>query len=70
MPESHPHASWLRQVESYLKDWSEGPRVCLGDGQTEAEGVPSQCGGGVCPHTPDLYVPEDGLYGHYSITVS
>ena len=34
-----------------------GPGVCLGDGQTEAEGVPSQGGrgDGVCPHTrPDL----------------
>ena len=29
-----------------------GPGVCLGDGQTEAEGVPSQGGrgDGVCPH--------------------
>ena len=30
-----------------------GPGVCLGDGQTEAEGVPSQGGraNGVCSHT-------------------
>ena len=35
--EGRPHASWLRQVESYLKDtWHGGPGVCLGDGQTEA----------------------------------
>ena len=24
--------------------WHDGPGVCLGDGQTEAEGVPSQGG--------------------------
>ena len=35
------HSSWLRKVESYLKDG-----VSLGDGQTEAEGVPSQGGRG------------------------
>ena len=36
----------------------DGPGVCLGDEQTEAEGVPLQGGAsrsGVCPHTfPDL----------------
>ena len=88
MPRGRPQASWLRQVESYLKDvgmtglafywamtrrrpiwriwawrtwrlpgrWPDGglsegyghggPGVCLGDGQTEAEGVPSQGGRG------------------------
>ena len=43
MPTGHPHASWLRQVESYLKDTG---MAGLGDGQMEAEGVPSQGGRG------------------------
>ena len=54
MSRGRPHASWLRQVESYLKDTG---MACLGDGQTEAEGVPSQGGRGdallrrMLPHT-------------------
>ena len=40
------HASWLRQVEFYLKGYGHGwPGVCLGDGQTGA-GVPSRDGRG------------------------
>ena len=42
MPRRHPQASYLRQTEAYLKDTG----ACLGDGQTEAEGVPSQGGRG------------------------
>ena len=38
MPSGCPHASWLRQMESYLRDMgSDGLDVCLGDGQTESE---------------------------------
>ena len=36
MRRGHSHASWLRQVDSFLKDM----------GTTEAEGVPSQGGRG------------------------
>ena len=62
MPRGRPQASWLRQVQSYLRDrrlpgrWPDGvlsegyghdgPGDCLGDGQTETEGVPSQGGRG------------------------
>ena len=45
MPRSRPQASWLGQVESYVKDRGM-PGVCLGDGQTEAEGDPSPGGRG------------------------
>ena len=53
MPKGRPHASGLRQVESYLKDTG---MAGLGDGQTEAEGLPSQGGratrcSDVCLHT-------------------
>ena len=41
-----PRAVCSRQVESYLRDLDMKGRVCVGDGQTEAEGVPSQDGGG------------------------
>ena len=52
MPRGRPHASCLRQVESYLKDTGlAGLAFRLGDGQTEAEGVLSQGGRVVCPHT-------------------
>ena len=44
-PRGRPHASWLRQVEH--GGYGHGGRgVCLGDGQTEDEGVPSQDGRG------------------------
>ena len=44
IPRGH-HGSCLRLVESYLKDTgTAGLGVCLGDGQTEVEGVPSQLG--------------------------
>ena len=33
MPRGRPHASWLRQVDSYLKD---AGLASVGDGQTEA----------------------------------
>ena len=46
MPRGRPHASWLRQVWAYGKDLHGGPGACLGDGQTEAEGVPSRGGRG------------------------
>ena len=36
----------MSQVGSYLKDVHGGPGVCLGDGQTEDEEVPSQGGRG------------------------
>ena len=37
MPMGRPQASWLRQIEAYLKNMGiAGPGVCLGDGQTEA----------------------------------
>ena len=39
IPRGRPRASWLSQVESYLG--RDGPGVCLGDAQMEAEGVPS-----------------------------
>ena len=42
MPRGRTQVLWLRQVESYLKH--SGPGVCLGDGQTEAEGVSLQGG--------------------------
>ena len=32
--------------ERYGPDGPDGPGVCLGDGQAESEGVPSQCGDG------------------------
>ena len=43
MPTGRPRASWLRRVESYLKD---SGMAGLGDGQTEAKEVPSQGGRG------------------------
>ena len=47
MPRGRPHASCLRQMESYLKDTGmAGLAFALGDGQTEAEGVPSKDGRG------------------------
>ena len=62
MSRGRSHALWLRQVESYPQDtglagrWSDGglsegyghdgPGVCLGDSQTEAERVPAQGGRG------------------------
>ena len=47
MPRGRPQILWLRQVEPYLKEIGHGgPGVCLGDGQTEVEGVPSQGGRG------------------------
>ena len=55
MPRGRPRASVASGgvlSEGYGHD---GPGVCLGDGQTEDEGVPSQAGRGdallVCPHT-------------------
>ena len=45
MPRGCPHASWLRKVEAYLKDAGMAG-LASGDGQTEAEGVPSQGGRG------------------------
>ena len=47
MPSGRPQASWLRHVEAYLRDGYGGPGVWLGDGPTEAEGVPLQGGSGV-----------------------
>ena len=55
MPEGRPHASWLRQVESYLRDTGMTVGVCLGDGQTEAEGVPSQGGRSSFPNANTAY---------------
>ena len=55
MPWWRPHASWLRQVESYLKDTGmTGLASALGDVQTEAEGVPWQGGRGdaLLPYMP------------------
>ena len=47
MPRVRPRASWLRPFECYLKRYGHGgPGVCLGDGQTEDDGVPSQGGRG------------------------
>ena len=46
MPRGRPQASWLYQVESYVRVWACRPGVCLGDGQTEVERVPSQGGRG------------------------
>ena len=45
MPKGRPYASWFRGLlsEGYGHG---GLGVCLGDGQTEAEGVPSQGGRG------------------------
>ena len=43
MPNDRPHASWLRQVQ-YERYGHDEPRVCLGDGQTEAQGDLSQFG--------------------------
>ena len=59
MPRGRPHASWLRKVESSEGYGHGGPGVCLGDGQTEAEEVPSQGGRGDAlfrrmPPIPDL----------------
>ena len=39
MPKGRPQASWFVHVESYLKDTG---MASLDDGQTGAEGVPSQ----------------------------
>ena len=55
MPRGRPHASWLRQVESNLKDAGMAA-LASGDGQTVAEGVPSKGGRGDAllrrmPHT-------------------
>ena len=51
MPREGTIALWLRQVESHLNDMrmadvchAQTSAVCRGDGQTEAEGVPSQGG--------------------------
>ena len=52
-----PHASWLRQVESYLMDVGMAGLASAQDGaQTESEGVSSEVDAvtrccGVCPHT-------------------
>ena len=46
MPRRRPRAKWLSQVEYHLKDGRGGPGVCLGDGKTDADGVPSQRGRG------------------------
>ena len=49
MPKGRPQASYLRRVESHLRDigrLGEKPGVGLCDGQTEAEGAPSQSGRG------------------------
>ena len=47
MPRGRPQASYMRQVKSFLKDLGmAGLPVCLGDGQTETEGEPSQGGRG------------------------
>ena len=43
MPRGRPPASWLRKVESYLKDAGlAGLASAIGLCQTEADGVPSQ----------------------------
>ena len=60
MPTGRPQASGLRQVKVHLRGYGHGgPGVCLGDCQTEAEGVTSQGGRGDAllrrmPPTPDL----------------
>ena len=43
-PMGRPCASWLQQVDQYLKEMGDGPGICLGDGQTEAPGVPAESG--------------------------
>ena len=43
-PKSRPRALWLQQVDRYLKEMGMGPGICLGDGQTEAPGVPVESG--------------------------
>ena len=56
MPRGRPQASWLRQVESYLKDTGMADLAWLGDGQTEPNeyrrkvDAATHCSG-VCPHT-------------------
>ena len=43
MPRERPQASCLRQMGGLTEGYGhDGPGVCLGDGQTEAEGVPWQ----------------------------
>ena len=37
-----PRASWLQQVDRHLKEMGMGAGICLGDGQTEAPGVPAE----------------------------
>ena len=47
MPKGRPHrASWLRQVESYLRDMGMGVWRLPGDGQTKAKAIPLQGGRG------------------------
>ena len=46
MPKGSPHASWLRQVVSYVKNMAWWAWHLQGDGQTEAEVVPLQGGRG------------------------
>ena len=42
-PIGRPHASWLQQVDQHLKKMGMGQAsICLGDGQTEALGVPAE----------------------------
>ena len=61
IPSGRPYASWSRQVEAWSQWYGHGETgVCLGDGQTEAEGVLSQGGRGdallqrMPPPIPDL----------------
>ena len=41
MPSYRQHALWLRQMRSIWRIWDDGPGVCLGDGQTDAEAISS-----------------------------
>ena len=56
MSMARPHASCLRQkwkMDAYVEGYGhDGQRVCLSDVQTEAEGVPSQCGRTAPAHAP------------------
>ena len=39
-----PRASWLQQIDRHLNEMGMGQASALGDGQTEAPGVPAESG--------------------------
>ena len=65
MPRGRPHASWLRKVESYLKDAGIAGLAMARRRPKEYRrkvDAATRCSG-LCPHTWDAVVPNLGLQG-------